>query len=68
MTEFGKFCVVARSFANGALDRGNIRNLRTDVKMNELETMREAGVLQHLTRGHEIRGVETELGVFTAAR
>src|SRR2546421_1157949 len=31
VAELGKFCVVARGFANGTLDRGNIRNLRTDV-------------------------------------
>ena len=36
--------------------------------MNEFETMREAGRLQHFARGNETCGVETELRVLAAAR
>src|SRR6266849_6004037 len=38
------------------------------MKMNQLEAMSEARLLQHLTRGDKIGGVETELRVLAAAR
>src|SRR5207244_12610389 len=62
------FGVIAGGFAHGAFDRRNVGDLRADVKMNQFQTMPEAGVLQHLTRGDETRGVETELRVLAAAR
>src|SRR5215471_13098671 len=48
VSEFGKLCVISRAFAHGALDRRNIRHLRSDMEMNKLETMRQPGVLQHM--------------------
>src|SRR5205814_6926296 len=67
VAELAKFCVIARGFAHCALDGGNVRNLRTDMKMNQLEAMSEAGLLQHLAGGDQIGGVESELRVLTAA-
>src|SRR5262249_2868819 len=68
VSEFGKLCVISRTFAHGALDRRNIRYLRSDVEMKKFEAMRQAGILQHLAGGDEIGCVETELRVLAAAR
>src|ERR1700730_5007208 len=67
MAQLRKFCVITRRFANRAFDRGNIRHLRADMKMNELEAMREARVFQHLAGGDQTSRVETELRVLTSA-
>src|SRR5262249_24985363 len=68
VSEFGKLCVISRAFAHGALDRRNIRHLRSDMEMNKLETMRQPGVLQHMAGSDQIGRVETELRVLAAAR
>ena len=68
VAELGQFRVIARRFAHGAFDRGNIRHLRADMEMNELETMRESRRFQHLARRDQAGGVETELRVLAAAR
>ena len=39
MAKLGKFCVIARCFAHCAFDRRNVGNLRTDMKMNQLQTI-----------------------------
>ena len=67
VSEFCEFGVVACGFAHRAFDRGNVGHLRADVKMNELEAMRESSGFQHFARGNETRGVETELRVLSAA-
>ncbi len=67
MPELAQLCVIARRFAHGAFDRGNVRHLRADVEMNELEAMRESRRFQHLARGHEAGGIETKLRVLAAA-
>src|SRR5262245_849169 len=68
VSELGKLCVISRTFAHGALDRGDIRHLRSYVKMKKFETMRQPCILQHVTGSDEIGRVEAELGVFAAAR
>ena len=68
MPELGELGVITGRFAHRALDRRDIRHLRADMEMNELETMREPGRLQHFARGDETGGVETELRVLAAAR
>src|SRR5437660_3346584 len=68
VTELGKFCVIPGGFAHRAFDRGDVGDLRPDVKMNQLEAMSEARFLQHLAGGNEIGRVEAELGVLAAAR
>ena len=68
VSELAKLCVIARRFAHRALDRRNVRHLRSDMEMNELEAMRQTGVFQHLTCSNEIGRVETELRVLAAAR
>ena len=42
MAELAQFCVIARRLAHGAFDGGNVRHLRTDMEMHELEAMRES--------------------------
>src|SRR5438128_12650008 len=42
MSEFTKLCVIAPCFAHGTFDGGDVRHLRPDVEMNELEAMCEA--------------------------
>ena len=66
--ELAELGVIARRFAHGAFDRRNVRHLRADVEMNELETMRQTGLFQHLARRDEVGGIETELRVLAAAR
>src|ERR1700730_3511937 len=66
MAQLRKFCVITRRFANRAFDRGNIRHLRADMKMNQLEAMREARVFQHLAGGDQTSRVETELRLLTS--
>ena len=68
MAELRKLGVIARRFAHGALDGGDVRHLRADVEMNELEAMRQSRGLQHFARGDETCGIETELRVLAAAR
>src|SRR5262249_29701351 len=67
MSEFRDLCVVTGRFAHSALDGRNIRNLGTDVKMDELEAMREACGLQHFARRDETRGIETKFRILTTA-
>src|SRR3954462_2118776 len=45
MPELAKLRVIARGFAHGAFDRGNVRDLGADMEMNELEAMAEARCL-----------------------
>ena len=68
VSELRQLGVITRRFAHRALDRGNVGNLRADVKMDELETMRKTSLLQHFARRHQARSVQTELRVFAAAR
>src|SRR5438270_1689784 len=44
VTKLSQFGVIARGFTHRAFDRGNIRDLRADMKMNQLEAMGEARV------------------------
>jgi hypothetical protein len=68
MAELAKLRVVTGRFAHRPFNRGNVRHLRPDMKMNELETMPEASRFQHLTRRDEAGGIEPELCVLAAAR
>src|SRR6266496_1382637 len=46
----------------------SIRHLRSDVEMEELEGLRQSGLLQHLARSNQIGRVQAEFGVLAAAR
>ena len=45
MPKLRQFCVIARPFAHGALDRRDIGHLRADVEMNKFKAMRQPGIL-----------------------
>ena len=45
VSELAEFCIVSRRFPNRAFDRRDVGNLRTDVKMNQLQAIGEAGIL-----------------------
>ena len=42
MPKFRNLGIITGAFTHSALDGRNIRHLRTDVEVNEFETMREA--------------------------
>src|SRR5581483_7883771 len=60
-------CVITGAFTHGAIDGGNIRDLRTNVKVDEFEAMREARGLQHSAGGYETCSIEAEFCVLAAA-
>src|SRR5882724_3720954 len=68
VTELAQLGVIARRFAHRALDRRDIRHLRSDMEMKQLETRHEAGLFQHLTGSNEVGCIETEFRVLAAAR
>src|SRR5262249_11718343 len=44
VSKFRKLCVISRAFAHCALDRRNVRHLRSDMEMNKFEAMRQPGI------------------------
>src|SRR4029453_16509636 len=45
VSKFRQLCVISRSFADCALDRRNVRHLRSDVEMDKFQAMRHPGIL-----------------------
>ena len=68
VAEFGELRVIARRFPHRALDRGNIRHLRADMEVDQLEAMGQPFGFQEFARGYQVRGVEAELRVLSATR
>src|SRR5438105_418461 len=67
VSELRQLRIIAGRFAHRAFDRGDVRHLRADMKMDELETMPESRRLQHLARRDEAGGIEPELRVLATA-
>ncbi len=59
--------VKPRSFLDGFLDNENVRHLRADMEMQQLEAVGEAFCFEHFRGGQQLGGAQTELGVFTGA-
>ena len=64
---FVKLGVKAGRFLHGLLDGQNIRHLRADVEMEQLETMLHFFRPQHLGGGQQFGRVQAEFGIFPAA-
>ena len=71
MAEFvahlGKLRVKTGGFADGALDGADVGNLRADMEVDELETMRESCGVEHVAGLDQVSCGETELGILAAA-
>ncbi len=59
--------VKTRGFLHRFFDGEDVRHLRADVEMEQLEAMAEVLRLQHFRGGEQLRGAQAELGVFAAA-
>ena len=59
--------VKPRGFLHRLLDRENVRHLRADVEMQQLQAMAEVLRLEHFGGGQNLRRAQAELGVFPAA-
>ena len=59
--------VKARGFLHRLLDDENVRHLRADVEMQQLEAMGEVLRLEHFRGGQQLGGGQAELGVFPGA-
>ena len=68
VAELVQLGVETGGLAHRALDRTDIGNLRSDVKMHQLEAMGHAFAPEQFTGLDKFRGGKTELGVLTAAR
>ena len=54
-------------FLHGAFDNKDVRHLRADVKMKELEAVAEVLGFEHLGGLKQLGGAQAELGILTAA-
>src|SRR5215212_2833110 len=68
MPELAELRVIPGRLTDGAFDRRNIRDLRPDVEMDELEAMSESGRFQHLTSRDEAGRIQAELRILASAR
>ena len=66
-THFVKLGVKPGRFLHGLFDRQNIRHLRTDVEMKQLETMLHFFRAQNFGGGEKFGGVQAEFGIFPSA-
>src|SRR4029453_4591638 len=66
--KLAQFGIVTCRFAYRALDRGDIRHLRSDMEMKQLEARHKPGLFQHLTGCNEVGCIETEFRVLATAR
>ena len=64
---FVELGVEPRGLLNGFFYGKDVRHLRADVKMEELEAMAEVLGFEHFGGGEQFGGAEAELGVFAAA-
>ena len=62
-THLGELAVEARGLGDGRLDRDDVRHLRSDVEMHELEALLHLRGAQFLDGEKDLGGVEAELGV-----
>ena len=67
MAHLLKLGIEARGLLYCALDRADVRHLRADVKMYELEGVRETRPRQKIAGRHELGRAQTEFRVFSAA-
>src|SRR3989441_1129509 len=66
-THFVKLAVETGGLLDGLFDGENVRHLRTDVKMDQLEAVREVFRFEQFDRGEQFNCAQTELGVFAGA-
>ena len=59
--------IKTRSLLDGLFHRQNVRDLRADVEMQQLEAMAEIFRLQHFRRLQNFRRAQAEFCVFAAA-
>src|SRR5439155_25656900 len=66
-THFVELGVIAGGLLHGLLDRKNIRHLRADVKVEQLEAVVQVLGLEESGGGEQLGRAQAELGIFAAA-
>ena len=66
--ELQQLRIKSRGLADRALHRADVRHLRADVEMHELQAVRQAGGLEHFARDEQVRGAQSELCVLPATQ
>ena len=66
-THFVQLRVKSRCLLDGFFHRQNIRHLRADVEVQQLEAVAEIFRLQHFRRGQKFDRAQTELRIFATA-
>ena len=68
VSELAELGVKARRLTHRALDRADVRHLRTHVKMHELERVGEPFAFQQFARRHQFRRADAKFRVLSTAR
>src|ERR1044072_4063492 len=68
MSKLRNLCIITGALTHSSLDGRNVRYLRTDVEMDEFETMCETSRLEHFARSSKTCRIETHLPFPPAAR